>query len=139
MKHNRPGQSFNHSSSARNAMRCLISAVAVTSLGAPACYGADYEPCVQHPQLVGSCWHVRGRVALYNGNPSVRIWPVGSKRILGVREAEPPLVPPELAAQLTWNTNVYSDLKLCPLTKQRSGAMQIVCVAGADNVVTRAR
>lgn len=97
----------------------------------------DYRPCVDSKSIVGACWNVRGRVAPYNGNPSVRIWPVGSNRLLGVRDAEPPRLPPALAKMLSWDAYVFADLKVCPLTKAREGRMQIVCIAGARNVVVR--
>jgi hypothetical protein len=120
-------------------MKWVISTAVTALLGSSVSYAADFEACVQHRQLVGSCWSTHGRVSLHNGNPSVRIWPVNSKRVLGVREADPQLFPPDLAARLTWETNVFADLKVCPLTKQRAGLMQIVCVASAENLVVRSR
>jgi len=123
----------------RNASTMRRSILAAGFCASTAAFAGDYEPCVQHAQLVDSCWTVRGRVGLYNGNPTVRIWPVGSSRILGVRHAEPQLVPPELGARLAWDTNVFADLKVCPLTRQRAGAMQIVCVASARNMTARPR
>jgi hypothetical protein len=123
-------------------MRWALSAVMVTLIASSNGYARDYEACVNNPQLIGACWTTRGRIGLYNGNPSVRIWPVRSNRLLGVRESdapETPLMPPELAARFDWNTYIFGDLKVCPLTKTRPRAMQIVCVASAENIVTRAR
>ncbi len=111
-------------------------------LGATISTGAladEYGPCSHSKELVGVCWDIRGRVSLYNGNPSVRIWPVGTKRILGVREADPQLLPPDLAKRLSWQADVFADLRVCPLTKEREGTMQIVCVAAAGNMVSRPR
>ena len=101
--------------------------------------GEDYAPCAESNLIVEACWNVRGRVAPYNGNPTVRIWPVGSNRMLGVRDAEPPLLPPALGKMLSWDAYVYADLKVCPLTNARKGRMQIVCIAGARNAVVRER
>jgi len=97
----------------------------------------DYLPCVDRKSIVGECLDIRGRVSLHNGNPSVRIWPVGSKRLLGVRDAEPPLLPPELQKSLSWDHYVFADLKVCPLTKPREGRMQVVCIASVRNAACR--
>ena len=97
----------------------------------------DYSPCVASKSIIGKCWNVRGRVSLHNGNPSVRIWPVGTKRLLGVRDAEPPLLPPEMRKSLSWDHHVFADLKVCPLTKPRERRMQVVCIASVRNAVIR--
>ena len=115
---------------------CTLVVGLVISAGAVA---ADYRPCSDSPSLVGACWDLRGRVSLYNGNPSVRIWPIGSKRLLGVRESEPKLVPPDLAKSLSWDTGTFADLRVCPLTLEREGTMQIVCIAAARNIESRIR
>ena len=38
--------------------------------------------------IIGDCFEIHGRLSLYNGTPSVRLWPVGTKRLLGVRESD---------------------------------------------------
>jgi hypothetical protein len=40
------------------------------------------KSCKEHPMLSGPCFKVRGRMSFYNGNPTVRIWPLGTKRML---------------------------------------------------------
>jgi hypothetical protein len=111
---------------------------ALFALGFPAgAIADDYLPCVDSKSIVGECLDIRGRVSLHNGNPSVRIWPVGSKRLLGVRDAEPLLLPPELRKSLTWDHYLFAHLKVCPLTKASEGRMQVVCIASARNAVTR--
>ena len=115
---------------------CFLLFALAISAGAAA---DDYRPCSDNKLLVGACWDLRGRASLYNGNPSVRIWPIGTKRLLGVREAEPPLVPPGLAKSLSWDSAVFAELRVCPFTQEREGAMQIVCVAAVRNAVTRPR
>ena len=98
----------------------------------------EYRPCAENKLFVGQCWDVRGRVSRYNGNPSVRIWPVGTNRLLGVRESDPPLLPPNLGSALSWlswDSAIFADLKVCPLTGQREGTMQIVCISSVQNMV----
>jgi hypothetical protein len=95
--------------------------------------------CRTHPDLVGPCFHVRGRAALYNGNPTVRIWKVGTRRLLGVSDrrcqapdCEP--LPAALRALLSWDHPVFGDFELCPFTRARPGVMQFVCVAAASHM-----
>ena len=105
-------------------------ALVVLATSTPVAAG-DYQPCSEYKQLVGACWDIRGRVSYANGNPSVRIWPVGTHRLLGVRESEPPLLPPDLATRLSWDAYTFADLRVCPLTRERPDIMQVVCISSA--------
>ena len=49
------------------------------------------ELCKDNPRVVGPCITVHGRLSLYIGNPSIRIWRIGTKRILGLTGGESPL------------------------------------------------
>jgi hypothetical protein len=98
---------------------------------------AGESACVTHESNAGECRDIRARVTYANGNPSVRIWPVGTSRVLGVRDSDPPLIPGELVSRLSWDHAVYGDLRVCPLTKERPGHMQIVCVASTRNLSIR--
>ena len=40
--------------------------------------------CRGNTDLVGECFEFHGRMFVSNGTPGVRIWPVGTKRLLGV-------------------------------------------------------
>lgn len=64
-----------------------------------------------------------------NGTPSARIWRIGSKRILGVpTESVPESIAPHFG---DFDDVVTGDLKVCPLTRQRPGVKQMVCVEAA--------
>ena len=94
--------------------------------------------------LSGPCYQVRGRMSLANGTPSVRIWPVGTKRIIGVSEGrfyleEYANVPDELVRQLTWDNAMFADFTVCPFTDDKPGVMRLVCVESAENVEIRER
>src|SRR5512147_2051339 len=96
---------------------------------------AAAEPCRERGDLVGPCFRVRGRAALYNGNPSVRVWKVGTRRLFGVSESRmapgvDPL-PPDVRRALDWEHPVFADFVLCPFTRERPGVMQLVCIADA--------
>lgn len=101
--------------------------------------GVSASACTAHESLAGECREIRARVTYANGNPSVRIWPVGTTRMLGVREADEPLIPEQVSSRLSWDHSVYANLRVCPLTKERPGHMQMVCVASARNVSIRPR
>lgn len=99
-------------------------------------------PCKGNPQLVGDCSSVRGRVRFYNGNPSYRIWIIGTKRLLGLYEhwgpgnsPEWPIVPENLSNLMNPYDDVFGNFVVCPFTKHTPGWMQTVCVESASNLV----
>jgi len=96
-------------------------------------YASDFWICSDENQIIGECFEVHGRISFYNGNPSVRIWPIGTKRILGVRESE--IKSEVLKKYLNWGTQIYGDFIVCPLTKSKEGHMQIVCLKSGKNLV----
>ncbi len=91
--------------------------------------------CRGNPEVIGACFAVHGRLSYYNGNPSFRIWPVSSKRLLGVLDDERPIVPINLRPYLATDTKVYGDFLVCPFTPEKAGAMQMVCVESAEHLV----
>lgn len=103
------------------------------------------KPCRDHPKLSGPCFKIRGRMAFYNGTPSLRIWPVGTNRILGISEGRFYLegydnVPEELVRQLTtFDTVMFADFLVCPFTDDKPGVMRLICVESADNISIRKR
>jgi len=73
-----------------------------------------------------------------NGTPSLRIWRVGTNRILGVLPPEDEIIPPNLKLALQgWDKWVYADLEVCPFTKEKRGEMQMVCVESAEHLVVQ--
>ena len=103
---------------------------------------ARKKTCKEHPMLSGQCYKVRGRMNFTNGTPGVRIWPVGTKRILGISESKFYLeeyenVPQELLQQLTWDNAMFADFTVCPFTHDKPGVMRLVCVESAENVDVR--
>lgn len=102
--------------------------------------------CRTRPDIVGRCFSVRGRLSLYNGTPSVRLWRVGTRRILGVTDTEEssgrperPALPESIMEQLGWEKEMYGDFVVCPLTRSRPGVMQMVCVESGRNLFVRER
>lgn len=69
------------------------------------------------------------------------LWPIGTKRMLGVTagpridDADDPIWPRTL--KVTPDDDVYGDFEVCPFTPQRKGAMQLVCIESASHVVVK--
>jgi len=104
---------------------------------------AKLQPCRSQPSLVGKCFAVRGRLSLYNGAPTIRLWRLGTKRMLGVsasysREGYSN-IPEELEKQLNWETELWGDYFVCPFTPQRPKEMQMICIERGKSIVLRKR
>jgi len=101
------------------------------------------RPCREHPQLIGQCFTIRGRMNYWNGAPSVRIWQVGTKRILGVSEGRFKMdgylnLPAAIEAKLSWESDLFGDFVVCPFTPDEPGVMRFVCVDSAKHLSVRA-
>lgn len=97
------------------------------------------KPCKEHPMLSGPCYKVKGRMSLFNGSPGIRIWPIGTKRMLGISEGRFYLedysyVPDELERQLNWQNAMIADFTVCPFTEDKPGMMRLICVESAENI-----
>ena len=68
----------------------------------------------------------------------MRIWRVGTKRILGVLPPENEIVPHNLAKALAgFDKQIYGNFEVCPFTLEKPGEMQMVCVESADHLIVR--
>jgi len=98
--------------------------------------GGDYV-CRARTDIVAPCFEVRGRLSFWNGAPSARIWPVGSKRMLGVHAD---VLPPALAAKKDgFDTELWALFTVCPLTRSQPQHMQFVCIESWRNLSVRQR
>jgi len=95
--------------------------------------------CKGNPAIVGQCTTLRGRVSVYNGTPSIRVWPVGTKRLLGVVPSENESMPEHLKSMVSLQQDAFATLEVCPLSERRPGVMQFICIESATNVITRRR
>ncbi len=95
--------------------------------------------CKGNPRVVGECYMIHGRATFGNGTPALRIWPVGTNRMLGVTadDAEEPIAPKEMLKFDPDLEGIFGDYEVCPLTPERKGHMQMVCVQSAKNLVTK--
>ena len=102
------------------------------------------QSCRARPDVVGKCFNVHGRLSVYNGTPSIRLWPIGTKRLLGIIDPNdvsnapgPTVLPVEIKNKLDWDKDVLGDFFVCPLTRQQSGKMQTVCIESGKNLTVR--
>ena len=100
--------------------------------------------CKNNTYLVGQCFRLHGRAFFSNGTPSLRIWHLGTNRILGVTsrpqadDAEDPIAPANLLNALGgFDHFVFGDFQVCPFTPKRQGHMQMVCVERAENLAIK--
>jgi len=94
------------------------------------------QSCKSDPDLADQCFTVHGRLDLYNGGPSTRIWVIGTHHMLGVDDE---IVPESVSAKLDWETDVYGDFLVCPFARRKTGHMQPICIESAKNLRTSPR
>ena len=137
---------------------CALAAQAIpqknAASAAPQKTAAREFPC-KTPENASICYWTHGRLRVGNGDPSLRMWKVGTKRILGILSGpnayrRDPLdnEHPELPANLerVYETiaqtgqdhvfyQVFGDFEVCPLEPEHPGWMQAVCIESAKNIV----
>src|SRR5438874_10185804 len=98
--------------------------------------------CRTRPDVVGRCFRVHGRLSVYNGTPSIRLWPIGTRRLLGVLDPEnissepgPSIIPASILGQLDWDKFIFGDFLVCPLTRSQPGRMQTICIQSGKHLL----
>ena len=100
------------------------------------------------PEIAPMCYWTRGRLGVYNGNPSFRIWKIGTSRIIGIHsgpdaqrldplDGEHPEFPTnvrQVAGGLTEGHRIFADFEICPFAPDRPGEMQFGCIESARNI-----
>lgn len=106
-----------------------------------------------------SCYWMHGRLAVANGNPSYRLWKIGTHRLLGIYSGpltfnhrrenryaldnEVPELPADVEEAMrrsgagAWPNTIYADFEVCPLEEQRPDSMQAACIESAKNIVVK--
>lgn len=96
------------------------------------------------PAPAANCFWVHGRLSAANGAPTFRIWRIGTKRVLGVVDAEggsdsAAILPDSvrtLVAPDAFKVYVMGDFRVCPLAADRPGHMRMVRVVEARRLIT---
>ena len=104
----------------------------------------EARSCRRRPDVVGRCFSVHGRLSVYNGTPSVRLWPIGSKQLLGVLDPNdvssapgPTVLPDDIKLKLDWNKDVFGEFFVCPLSRRQPGRMQTICLESGKHLTVR--
>lgn len=112
----------------------LIGFIAV-ALGTACLLAADSAVSAEH------CRTVRGRMGIWNGAPTVRIWVVGTKRILGVHGENEPFDQLPSNIRDRWHKDtansglqLFGDFRVCALEPSHPGWMQMVRVERATHL-----
>ena len=95
---------------------------------------AENEICKGNPEVVGSCYETRGRISVYNGTPSIRMWKVGTNRMLGIVPSENEIMPDIIKKHIDFGTEIFGDFVVCPFTEEKPGYMQMVCIESGKNI-----
>jgi hypothetical protein len=94
-----------------------------------------------------------------NGNPSYRLWKIGTHRVLGIYSGptafnhqaeskyaldnEAPELPSNVENALgrsekaPWPNQVFADFEVCPLESEKPETMQAACIESAKNIVVK--
>ena len=100
---------------------------------------AALPACKTNPKIVAACYSVHARARAGADTVRIYLWPVGTKRMLGVAggpvldDAIEPILPRNLS--LSEGESVYGDFEVCPFTPERKGDLQLVCIESATHLV----
>ena len=124
----------------------LFVLLAVSSSGeSQSATGKRTIPC-KTPTNAATCYWTRGRLSLYNGAVNIRLWKIGTNRLLGIHggpsvfrrdsdDAEEPELPANVSRVFDpLNNQIFADFEICPLEPERPGAMQAACIESAKNI-----
>jgi hypothetical protein len=141
----------------RYALASALTLCALAAQALPQKTAARKIPC-KTLEKASLCYWTHGRLSVYNGNPTWRLWKIGTKRILGIysgpsrfppranEDSESPEFPSNLdriyeaqykrrAARkdltANWPDSAYGDFEICPLEPERKGEMQAACIESA--------
>jgi hypothetical protein len=124
----------------------IVVAFGLSVNGAPQSFAKRKITC-KTPEIAASCYWAHGRLTFGNGNPTCRLWKIGTSRILGIYSGPESLSrdsayteTTELPSNVnrafkTDLTRVYADFEVCPLEPERAGVMQAACIESAKNIV----
>lgn len=122
-------------------------AACISSPGAPRQVRKRKVVC-KTSEIAASCLWVHGRLSAANGNPTMRVWKIGTHHVFGILSGpgsldrnpndslEPELPPNVQRAFKSVGTYIYADFEICPLKPERTGEMQDACIESAKNLVT---
>ena len=142
----------------RKALLCSFVVIFLCSVGAKSQHAKRSTPC-KTPVNANSCYWTHGRLGFSNGTPTLRLWKIGTGRILAIYSGPSAcsgskfdLDPscdnenPELPANIKqtfeksrpafgFPNRIFADFEVCPLESERPGVMQKACIESAKDIV----
>jgi hypothetical protein len=139
-------------------MTLILTALFVSPLGGAKGVSSRKIPC-KVPANAASCYWTHGRLGYANGTPALRLWKIGTPRILAIYSGPSAYNPaaadsdngdnedPELPANVKstfensrsfdigFPNRIFADFEVCPLEPEKLGVMQASCVESAKNIV----
>lgn len=121
-------------------------AIVGSSAGAPSQAPKRQTAC-KTPAVSGSCLWVHGRLSAANGNPTIRLWKIGTRHVFSILSGPGSLdrnpddsLAPELPTNVqrafkSPTTRIYADFEVCPLEPEKPGEMQDACIESARHLV----
>jgi hypothetical protein len=92
--------------------------------------GGPLLSCQSDPDLVGACYRMRGRVSVSSDGVGMRVWQVGTAKVMDLAEG---MLPDELAEQVTPAMRVYANMLVCPVHANGPKAPDTVCIESAGD------
>jgi hypothetical protein len=105
------------------------------------------------PEIAASCYWTHGRLAVYNGSVSWRLWKIGTHNLLGIYsgpaamptrfdtlDSESPQLPKNLETIFesvqnpVYEIAAFADFEVCPLERHTPGHMQAACIESAKHI-----
>jgi hypothetical protein len=125
-------------------MKGIAAVVVSLALFAAGEGAAETPSCKVSPIVTQPCFTVRARLFFAADTPPTRLWPVGTRRLLGVgglegdSETERPL-PKNVRSFMTRTKDddlrpLMGTFRVCPLERSRPGWMLHVCIQSADHL-----
>jgi hypothetical protein len=127
---------------------CALAVQALPLSSAPGQTAATHRkiPC-KTPENATTCYWTHGRLSFWEGEPSYRIWNIGTERILAVYSGPSRFPPrtrddsmlPEFPTEIDRafrppNDRIFADFEVCPLEPEKPGEMQSVCIEAAKRI-----
>ena len=118
----------------------IVASVAACAALASAAFAQDSD-CRLSARRVGECFIVRGRLSFSPDSPEIRLWRVGTHRVLGILapDGSDQYVLSERMLERLWGGGdrpgrIWGDFEVCPLSPDQPGHMQMACIASADRL-----
>lgn len=105
-------------------------------------YCEDQRECKENPKIVAECFSVHARANLGADSVPIYLWPVATKRRLGVtggptlNDSVEPIYPKNLQFNSSGDS-IFGDFVVCPFTREKKDHLRLVCIEFATHLVTK--